>query len=486
MSALLIVVGAAGTFLLTTVMLGQVPDALLAGVGPALALGVAVARYGPGPLVAQAVASRGTLVRVGLAGAVAFWAAPLLVVSQRATDAPPGSETLFFTTVSWSALLVVTVVFHRRTYAPVIALAAAVTGVAGAAGLLANWERPSSFSPFVRYPTEELIMLLAGALFAVATIELLAAAERLGSARVFSAALAWAAVLGAGGIAVDPPALASLERLGTPLLLLGIAHAAFTWGWLLLIERRGPHSAGAAIMLVPVAVTSLAVVERARSVYGANPVHWSPALAAITVLLAAAVVLAFGCGNGPDGGRTSFWSGLRWAFGGRVPLLVRAAAAALSLATVLSVAGLFTPAVAASVRGLAPDGARFSSDWTVLGIESATGWLAVGAALLALSGVVMTAQDGGRSRVRLVLVAALVTVVAAWFLRDTSLYTVTRWMPAEIQQAYGTEYARIRMRGVIEPVRYAALGLTAVAALLALSIRNRPSATADVKEEVAS
>ena len=46
----------------------------------------------------------------------------------------------------------------------------AAIGLFGAAAVLANWERPSSFSPFVRYPTEDVAMLVAGAAWAAFSV----------------------------------------------------------------------------------------------------------------------------------------------------------------------------------------------------------------------------------------------------------------------------------------------------------------------------
>ena len=62
--------------------------------------------------------------------------------------------------------------------------------------------------------------------------------------------------------------------------------------------------------------------------------------------------------------------------------------------------------------------------------------------------------------------AAVVGVVSAIPLLGTTLHTWNRWVPAEVQQTYGTEYARLTVTAHIEPVRVAAAVLVLIAAVL--------------------
>ena len=58
-------------------------------------------------------------------------------------------------------------------------IAGAVCSAAGATGLLASWEYPSSFAPFARFPERETLMLLAGVLFAAGVLGIARALQRL-------------------------------------------------------------------------------------------------------------------------------------------------------------------------------------------------------------------------------------------------------------------------------------------------------------------
>jgi hypothetical protein len=49
-------------------------------------------------------------------------------------------------------------------------------------------------------------------------------------------------------------------------------------------------------------------------------------------------------------------------------------------------------------------------------------------------------------------------------LAATTLHTWNSWIPAEIQQTYGTEYARLSVSAIVDPVRVAAMALAALSA----------------------
>jgi hypothetical protein len=127
--------GVTGYFVLVTIAMDTVPDAALVGLACVVAFAIALGLLGGGRGISEALkADRRLLVIAGLGGALAFWAAPMLALSQRATDAPSGADSLFFTTSVW-ALVCVAGAFAVRAERPLAtALAGAVGAVAGAAG----------------------------------------------------------------------------------------------------------------------------------------------------------------------------------------------------------------------------------------------------------------------------------------------------------------------------------------------------------------
>lgn len=479
--------GTAGTFLLTTVMMDRLPDAGLVGIPVLLAASLVIAISGLSSAKALVQGDRRLAAQAAVGGALAFWAAPLLALAQRATDAPPGTEVLFLTTSSWAFLVTVAVVVVSSASLRIgsfASIAGATTALAGAAGLLANWERPSSFSPFVRYTEREILMLVAGVLFALGLMALWSALKAAPFRAVSATALIGASLLSVVGMLLQPPSPSMLSQSVVPLALLGLAHSAAVWGWLTVIDRRGPMAPAAGLMLVPAAITALSAVERATGVYGANPIVWAGAGAAVAVMVTGSVVMAAATLTGSASGHPSgagVMEVLRDA-GRRTKLLLAVCGVALAAGAV----GLITSTLAASSRGVGVDGANFAADWLMVGAESAIGWVTFGAALLALASV---AYAEIRSEALMGGITAVCTIVAAsgaWMLRGTALHTLTRWIPAEVQQAYGTEYARMSVEAVVNPAIYVSLGLSILTALFVLISVSGPSARRDTTEEVSS
>jgi hypothetical protein len=83
------------------------------------------------------------------------------------------------------------------------------------------------------------------------------------------------------------------------------------------------------------------------------------------------------------------------------------------------------------------------------------------------------------------LIAAAVTLAMAPFLADTTLHTWNNWIPAMVQQTYGTEYARFGVETVSHPVRTLAVVLTgvAIAALAGASVLDHSSISVSEAEE---
>lgn len=451
----LTLVGAIASFVLTTVLMDQVPDAVLVGVTTLVSAAVLISLRLVGlPAHVRTTPLRSTLL-AGAGGVTAFALAPMIALSQRATDAPSGSETLFFTTAVWGLLAVIAGALVLRERHGVLAACGAALSLAGAASLLANWERPSSFSPFAKFPVQETWMIVAGVVFVIGTIALMRASREQGAGYVASVAAG-----AAGLVAVPWAALGVLEhwpslaRLSTEFILLGAAHAAFIAGWSAIAQSHGLARAGSALLWVPVGVTALFAVERATAVFGPLPFQVPGVIAGAAVCTAGAVAVWLS-GRGDERSVASEKPQVR----------VSALLAWIALAAALW--SLLRPALTASAVGMLGEG--FSATWTQLGFESAVGWLAVTAAITLLGSIY--AYREGRSAIAWgsAAFAALIAAGASRFLLDTTLHTWNRWVPATVQQTYGTEYARFGTSAVVEPVRVAAFALVVVSAALFLA-----------------
>ena len=453
-------IGACASFVLTTVLNGIVPDALVVACGAAGVACVALVVAGSASN-AKALLGSPREAAIAAAGGASAWAiAPFMVMSQRASDAPPGAEVAFFTLSAWgfTALLVDQLLAKNRS---AVAIAASLAGLVGGMIVLASWEFPSSFSPFVRYPDRHLWMLGAGVLFAAGSWLLLRATRTLGRRPALFAGgagtglaaviLAVPGVMGAGG---DLPAAASL------LVVVAIAYALFGTSWLWLATRRGTAAASLTLLMAPPALTVLTGVERLTRVYGPDPVRWPAVIAGGVLVLGGAVVA---------------WMGTAGAFGasgvdesgpGDEGITPRIAVLPV-IVSLLTGASLFTPGVRATVEGAFAE--TYRASWNMPGVETASGWLAVAVTALAVSAYV----DLRAGRRTPAMAAALLAILAPSvypFVAATPLRTATRWIPADVQQSYGTEYARLTFEAIHDPVRIASICAAVVMSLVVLAV----------------
>jgi len=469
-AALVALAGAGVSFVLTTVSMDTIADSALIGLAVAVAFALVLAVGGRSGFSDLRAAERRSLGLASLGGVLAFWAAPLLALTQRASDAPSGADTLFFTTSVWGLVCVAAAFALRTERPPVTALAGALGAAAGAAGMLASWENPSSFSPFAKFPVREALMVVAGLLFAAGALALVTAARRTGARVAVTAGLAGAAAL---GVLVAVPGLPSAAEIGQgalyPCVYLGMTFAVFALGWTHASVAGGVSRASVALLGVPVIVMALAGVERLTTVYGPNPIEWPGALAGAVVIGVCSVVIWLAATPSAEvlTHRRPLW----------IPLGLSVAAFALALVS------LFTPALSAVAEG--GTGVPFRAAWTMIGAESAAGWLALAAAGLALASV-MVARGGGSTRSWLPSAVAVVAcTVAALILVGATLHTWNRWVPADVQQTYGTEYSRLLIEPVFDPVRLAALLLAVVSVVvLALTARQRVTVDGVSKEDL--
>jgi hypothetical protein len=134
---------------LLSALAGRVPAGRIALAGAVAALAASLATAYRAPRSGGGM-GRDEIARAAVAGALGVFAAPYLVAANRMSDAPPGSELVFFAAVLWGGLGIIAAagaaVIARRPAKAVPLCAGAVAAVIGAAGVLANWERPSCAS----------------------------------------------------------------------------------------------------------------------------------------------------------------------------------------------------------------------------------------------------------------------------------------------------------------------------------------------------
>ncbi len=114
----------------------------------------------------------------------------------------------------------------------------------------------------------------------------------------------------------------------------------------------------------------------------------------------------------------------------------------------------------------------FRATWIMVGAESATGWLALAAAGLALAAVMVARRGDGDTFVAACGGGGVVCAAGSNPAAGATLHTWNRWVPAEVQQTYGTEYSRLVIEPRLDPVRVAAM-LLALAAVAALALAAR-------------
>jgi hypothetical protein len=455
-------VGAAGWFLLTTATLGRANQ--FVALAAAASAAAAVSAMHLGDRTSRVSVSSSATAAAG--GVLAFSAAPLLILSQRASDAPSGSETLLFSVVALGFAAVLVSLFSAQERPGAGAVAGAVVAAAGAASLLANWERPSSFSPLVRWPGREAVMLLAALLFAAGTLLVLRAERRSGAAMRSVAVISAALV----AVALAVPALASGATAQQPvpeLLIMSLAYALFVTGWLALSGRSGIASAASPLFVVPAALTSLIIAEKIAGVRGTDPIVWAGATAGIAMSIAGAVaLLGSRRDTSPtDAHREPRGRALRWWGMG---------------AALLGAASLALPAISQAAEGTVGTQEAFSAQWIVAGYQSGAGWAVFASGVCALVVSLVVSRRGRVREWALAALAGLTSAAASAFLGDSTFATWNSWVPGDIQHAYGTEYARLTVTAIVGPGRVfsAVLSVGVIAACVAFAIvaRAKPKA----------
>lgn len=468
----MLVAGTAVWFVVSTLLIGEAPDAVIMASSLLVALAFVSAFVGTPVRERVRTADRPQLVLAAVAGVLAWYATPAITLSQRATDAPSGTETLFFMTAGALLSAVVVSSFFADERPTLTQVAGALTAVLGAAALLGNWERPSSFSPFLKFPVQEGIMLIAGVVLALGLI----AGRRSASVLGLRSTL-WLGIAAATCVAVVASipdvaaALGDVARLWPQLMLTGVALSTLATGLSGLVQPRGVVRGTMWLLLTPIAMTTLTVVERITGAYGPVPIVWAGASGGVVLsIVGLAIVDTARSVRRSDGTGMSDTAALAPFLPAPRPRALLAVIAAASVALATAVVALFLPAFIAVVVGTTEAGSAYSARWAYSGAESAVGWLAL---CVAFIGLAVAVEINRRIAIRAALVALAAGFVSALsypLVLATPLHTWTRWIPAEIQQAYGTEYARLTFTVAPSMPRLASVVLAAAACVTLIVI----------------
>lgn len=410
----------------------------------------------------ERVSLRMRVLAVG-AGAVLALGVPLLLQVNQHSDAPSGTVVVFWTTVVPGAL--VFIAGSRRGWRSLVWSASlALVAASGAAGVLANWERPSSFTLLNRYVTEQAGLGVAAAMW-VAALFLIA---RLGHKGAERGVFTWVGIGALGGsvLALVLTDGSGWMRFGDPAVLMyGASFALLTFVAAWWLQRGDASIPFAGLILVPTALSLLVLVEAAVGSLGPEPILRTPVLWA-SVVVVAVVTLA----SRPVPGTLSVAStGSVASIGGRWLALSALACAAV---------GLLAPALDVAVQGRLADFSGFGVEFQMRGFETVGGWLAFGVSLLA---VALVNSRPGRGTFSL-CVALMAIVLAAWFVVGASpLHTWVAWIPADVQQDYGTEFASIVFNKLARVWQLAGMVLAFVMCVWTLVVHRVTSSLATVK-----
>jgi len=203
------------------------------------------------------------------------------------------------------------------------------------------------------------------------------------------------------------------------------------------------------LLLAPALLTLLSVLERMTGVYGPNPIVWRGALPGAALCIAGAVLCSMSGAPASSPVTRRRWglNTARWAAGS---------------ALLIGIVGLASPALQATSVGVLPR--PFEVTWAMRGFEVAASWLPVAAALVVLSAALLAPGRVSRAALVVAGITALIAAFAYPFLLDTPLHTWNNWIPSDVQQTYGTEYARFSVKAIMNPAAVAATVASAVAA----------------------
>lgn len=253
------------SYVLTIVGLKYIAPTTFVLVRFAIASLFMLAIFGRRPIQFLKKASRLDIFLIFLAAISGVVLTYLLQVIRRYSNAPPGSDIVFLQNVAPIFIFILVVAFRmeKLTLGKVAAMAAAVLGMII---IVANWEKPSSFSPFSRFSFEEGLILLSAISFAIFAFAGKKVVERYPPSAV-AAVTVWLGTLLLFPLANRIDGFGAVLKISFQgwliALILGILSSALS---ILLfydaLARVEATKVGSALFLTPIIITLLVKLER--------------------------------------------------------------------------------------------------------------------------------------------------------------------------------------------------------------------------------
>jgi drug/metabolite transporter (DMT)-like permease len=379
------------------------------------------------------VSARSDIAYIALAGTtlgLSFY----LQLAERSSFAPSGSDIVFLLTTATLFALLLSFLFKKEE----ITLgksAGCITSLLGVVALVANWEYPSSFAPFVLFPDAEFTVLLSSValgLFMLISHRLLKAYP----STVLTTLVLWVATIVMFAIVIFTGNLSHLQEV--PLggwqtfLTVGIIGIFLPTLFLNdLLKSVGIAKSSSAFLLLPVIVTSMIGIEKALGLaLMETPFKWG-------MVAAASIIIAIGV--------AATWvrpSTANSKIQGSMGYFLMSVALT---ASILSAIALFFPYKFSSINGTLDSGQPYHSTWYTYAHSSVGGFISI---VLPLVCVVVALQLlRNRYSLQRALIWSFYCVIvmgAVSLVGQTELVNWDLSIPAEIQHALGTPYVTLK------------------------------------------
>lgn len=398
-------------------------------------------------------------------------------VVNRYSSGPSGADTVFFLTTA--ALFAVVLGFINKERAGWGGAIGVAIALAGGIMVLANWERPSSFSPFAIFPTEELLLLVSAfglALFASTGKRL---TERYDPEILLTVAL-WGVTIVAAVALWPTRVIFTLGTLSLEWWILASAIGILCLATPLLnllkaVKQVKVLSAVSAVCLMPALITSLIVAEK-LSGYASLPTPFivAPVIAGTTVILIGiSLVWCLAPCQAPMEVVDEATS--------QKPSILSSLLLVLALAqTAWSVIALFFTVKSTAITGTLDSGAAYSAVIRTPGYNTIAGVIMViagAAAVLAAYDLYSRKSSPGKTVIWAGVSAVL--VASTFFSGKANIVFWSSSIPAEIQHAMGSAYVSVTETDISNIPLLIAYGFAAAFVLVAIAVFARSLSTKD-------
>lgn len=221
--------------------------------------------------------------------ALSFCLASFFMVIKRYAYAPSGSDIIFLLTTAplFAIILAALLKIDRLTWGK---LAGSATALLGVIAIVANWEKPSSFSPLSVFFFEEMVFLLAAFSFAIFVVSAKKLVQR-HSPNALASIILW---MGSFIMFVlfliedGPAAITRISLDGWVILVVSAILTLVVPLWLLLdlLAVTSVPCASTAIFLSPLIITLMISIERGFGLaIMPTPFVWTPMIVGSMIIL---------------------------------------------------------------------------------------------------------------------------------------------------------------------------------------------------------